>query len=163
MLGQFVHYLKNFHLSGELITLLVSMMPIFELRGGIPLGVLQFKIPLMKAFLISFLGNILPILPIMYFLDPIRKLLSRIPLFKKFFGWLYARAYKKGEEVMKYGAIGLAIFVAIPLPITGAWTGALIALIFSVKRRYAFPSIILGVLGAGIIVSAFTALFNRFL
>lgn len=163
MLEKFVHELASRHLSGELITLLVSMMPIFELRGGIPLAILHYKMPLLKAFIISFAGNIAPILPILFFLEPIRKLLSRISIFKKFFDWLFQRAFRKGEKVMKYGAIGLALFVAIPLPVTGAWTGSLIALLFGVKRRYAFPSIILGVFCAGIIVSAFTLLFKRFI
>lgn len=163
MLEQFVNYLKHFSLSKEMITILVSMLPIFELRGGIPLAVLQFKMPLIKAYFLSVFGNLLPIIPILYLLEPVRKLLSKIKLFKEFFDWLYARAYKKGEQVMRYGAIGLAIFVAIPLPVTGAWTGSVIALLFSIKPKYAFPSIILGVLCAGIIVSAFTAIFNRFI
>ncbi len=155
----FIELLKNLHLHKELITFIVSMMPIFELRGSIPLAVLQFKIPLLKAFLISWCGNLIPILPIIYFLEPIRKLLSRIKFIDKIFKWLYDRTYRKGKKVMKYGAIGLALFVAIPLPITGAWTGSIAAIIFDIKPKYAFPAIILGVTIAGIVVSSFVSFF----
>ena len=154
-----IEFLKNLHIHKELITFIVSMLPIFELRGSIPLAVLQFKIPLLKAFLISLCGNLIPILPIIYFLEPIRKLLSRIKFVDKFFKWLYDRTYRKSKNVMKYGAIGLALFVAIPLPVTGAWTGSLAAIVFDIKPKYAFPAIVLGVTIAGIIVSSFVAVF----
>jgi len=159
MLNDFVEFLKNLHFNKELITFVVSMMPVFELRGGIPLALLHFKMPVVEAFFISWFGNIVPILPIIYFLEPIRKALSHIKIMKKFFAWLYARTYRRGEKVMKYGAIGLTLFVSIPLPVTGAWTGSLAAILFDIKPRYAFPAIILGVTIAGVIVTSFVSLF----
>ncbi len=159
MLHQFVEFLKNSHLNKEMITFIVSMMPIFELRGAIPLAVLHFKFPLLKAYWISWLGNLVPILPIIFFLEPIRKALSHIKIIDKFFTWFYARTYKKGKKVMKYGAIGLILFVAIPLPVTGAWTGSVAAILFNIKPRWAFPAIILGVTIAGIVVSSLVSLF----
>jgi uncharacterized membrane protein len=159
MLDNFVELLKNFHLNREFIVLIVSMMPIFELRGAIPLAVLHFKMPLLTAFLIAWVGNLIPVLPIIYFLEPIRKALSRIKAIDKFFKWLYARTYKRGEKVMKLGAIGLSLFVAIPLPVTGAWTGSVVAILFDIKPRYAFPAIILGVTIAGIVVSSLVSIF----
>ena len=158
MLHDFVEYLRNLHMAKEAITFIVSMLPIFELRGSIPLAVLQFKMPILKAFLISWFGNLVPVLPLIYFLEPIRKLLSRIRFIDKFFNWLYNRTFKRGRKVMKYGAIGLALFVAIPLPVTGAWTGSVAAILFNIKPKYAFPAIILGVTIAGIIISTLVAL-----
>ncbi len=159
MLNDFVEFLNGFQLNRELIVLIVSMLPIFELRGAIPLAVLYFDMPVLTAFLLSWLGNMIPILPIIYFLEPIRKALAHIRFVDKFFRWLYARTYRRGEKVMKWGAIGLALFVAIPLPVTGAWTGSVLAILFDIKPRYAFPAIILGVTVAGILVSAFVAIF----
>jgi uncharacterized membrane protein len=159
MLDHFVELLNNFHLNREFIVMIVSMMPVFELRGAIPLAVLHFKMPLLTAFLISWIGNLIPVLPIIYFLEPIRKALSHIRIMDRFFKWLYDRTYRKGERVMKLGAIGLTLFVAIPLPVTGAWTGSLMAILFDIKPRYAFPAIILGVTIAGIVVSSLVSFF----
>jgi uncharacterized membrane protein len=159
MLNDFVELLKNFHLNRELIVLITSMMPIFELRGAIPLAVLHFKMPLVTAYLISWVGNLLPVLPIIYFLEPIRKALAHIKVIDRFFAWFYARTYKRGSKVMRLGAIGLSLFVAIPLPVTGAWTGSVMAILFDIKPRYAFPAIILGVTIAGIVVSSFVSIF----
>jgi uncharacterized membrane protein len=159
MLNDFVELLKNLHLNRELIVLITSMMPIFELRGAIPLAVLHFEMPVVTAYMISWIGNLLPILPIIYFLEPIRKALSHIKIMERFFTWLFARTYRRGKKVMRLGAIGLTLFVAIPLPVTGAWTGSVMAIIFDIKPRYAFPAIILGVTIAGIVVSSFVSIF----
>jgi len=159
MLESFVDFLKNLHFNRELITFCVSMMPIFELRGAIPLAVLHFKMPLPAAYFLAWAGNLVPVLPLIYFLEPIRKFLSRFYVFQKFFDWLYQRTYRKSQRLMKYGAIGLTLFVAIPLPVTGAWTGSVAAIIFDIKPRYAFPAIIGGVTIAGLIVSSLVSFF----
>ncbi len=153
MIENIISALGNLKISNELNVMILSMLPISELRGAIPVAVFNFHFTIYKAYIIAVIGNLIPILPIIYFLEPIRKQLSKIKIFKKFFDWLYNRAYKKSKKVMKYGAIGLALFVAIPLPLTGAWTGSIAAILFDIKPKYAFPSIILGVLTAGIIVS----------
>ena len=85
-------------------------------------------------------------------------LLSKIKFMDRFFNWLYERTYKKRKNVMKYGAIGLSLFVAIPLPITGAWTGSMAAIVFNIKPKYALPAIFLGVIIAGIVVSFLVSL-----
>lgn len=159
MLQDFVELLKEFELNRELIVLLVSMMPVFELRGAIPLAILHFDMPVASAFFLSWVGNLIPVLPIIYFLEPIRRALSRIKVFDRFFRWLYARTYRRSKNVMRLGAIGLCLFVAIPLPVTGAWTGSVVAILFDIKPRYAFPSIILGVTIAGLVVTALVAVF----
>lgn len=159
MLDGFVKFLQNFQLNREAIVMIVSMMPIFELRGAIPLAVLHFKMPIVTSFFVAWVGNLIPILPIIYFLEPIRKALSHIKIINKFFTWFYARTYRKSKRVMKFGAIGLSLFVAIPLPVTGAWTGSVAAILFDIKPRYAFPAIILGVTIAGLVVTSFVSFF----
>ena len=112
----------------------LSMLPIFELRGGIPVGVHMFHLPLWKAFIFSYMGNLLPVIPILYILKPLSKL--------RFVKRYLEKTEKRGELVKKYEALGLTMFVAIPLPVTGAWTGSLLAFIFNIpifKASYSLP------------------------
>ncbi len=131
---------------------MVAALPIAEVRGAIPVGV-ALKLPLAQAFGWACLGNLLPVVPLLLFLDPVSNWLRQFPLWKSFFDWLFTRTASKAGVVQRYEAIGLAIFVAIPLPLTGAWTGCAAASLFKLPFRLAFPSIALGVLGAGLIVS----------
>ncbi len=136
-----------------LMTLVVSMVPIIELRGAIPIAVgngLDWRI----AIPLAIIGNLIPVPFIIVFIKRIFAFL------RKKSGWLNRfvtkienRAEKKMGTVQKYAFWGLFIFVAIPLPGTGAWTGALIAAMLDMRLKKAFPSIALGVLTAGIIVA----------
>jgi len=142
----------------ELIVFFTSASPLVELRGAIPLAILVYKFPLIKSFVIAILGNILPILPILYFLEGISNFLrKRFLFFEKFFSWLFQRTRKKFQDsYLKWGKVALVIFVAIPLQFTGAWTGSLAAFLFGFKKKEAFWLITLGVLIAAIIVSFLT-------
>ena len=144
-------------LPKEYLVMVMGALPISELRGAIPLA-LSFGMSMQKAFLLSVLGNLIPIAPILFLLEPISTQLRKFKLWSRFFDWLFERTRKKAGVVEKYEALGLAIFVAIPLPVTGAWTGAVAASLFKIKFRYAFPAIALGVISAGLIVSALCAL-----
>lgn len=144
-------------MSPEALVIITAAMPIAELRGAIPLGVVK-GLPLIKTTILAVIGNMLPIIPLLLFLEPVSEKLRKVNIFKNFFDWLFERARKRSSVVEKYEAIGLAIFVAIPLPMTGAWTGAIIASLFKIKFRYAFWSIFLGVIGAAIIVAILTQL-----
>ena len=142
------------HLKGwpkEYITVFIAMLPVAELRGSIPVGLAMGLAPL-KVLWLSLIGNILPIVPILIFLEPVTNTLRRIPLLKRFFDWFYERTRRKAAVVEKYELFGLMIFVAIPLPATGAWTGCIAASLFKIRFRIAFVSISLGVVIAGIIV-----------
>jgi len=139
-------------LPPKLAVLITATLPIFELRGSIPLG-FYLKLPVTQIFALSILGNMLPIIPGLILMEPISNYLRRFSLFKKFFDWVFEHTRKKADVVQKYEALGLAIFVAIPLPMTGAWSGAIAASLFKIRFRYAFPAIFLGVIGAGIIVT----------
>lgn len=149
-----VNWLSSHGLPAEGVVLVISMLPIFELRGGIPCGLL-LKMVWWKTYLMAVLGNILPIIPILLLLDPISNWFRRhIRLADRFFEWLFVRTRRKTEaDIKKYGLFfGLMIFVAIPLPATGAWTGCIAAFIFGMKFKLALPSILLGVLIASIVV-----------
>jgi uncharacterized membrane protein len=135
---------------------ITAMLPISELRGAIPLALGFYHWPIWQAFLISIIGNLIPVVLILLFLDPIAQFLSRhFKICNKFFNWLFTRTRQKhSAKFERWGALALISFVAIPLPFTGAWTGALVAFLFGVKFKQALGLIILGVLIAGIIVTA---------
>lgn len=143
-----------------LITFIVSMTPIIELRGAIPIAV-GMNLSYLEAFIISFIGNIIPIYFIIKFIGPIFDFLGKFKIFKKIIDWASSRATKKIEESQKlqnYTALGLFLFVAIPLPGTGAWVGSLIANFLHLPVKKAFWPIALGVFTAGIIILAATAI-----
>lgn len=140
--------------SPEWAVFLTSLMPVVELRGALPLAINVLHIPWYKAFIISFIGNILPVPFILLFLKPITDLLCKIKIFKKFFNWLFKRTRKKSTIIEKYEELGLLIFVAIPFPGTGAWTGALLAYLMAIDFKKSIFFIYLGVFIAGIIVTS---------
>ena len=139
-------------ISKEIIVFIISMLPILELRGGILAGYI-LGLDFTKTFIISFIGNILPIPFILYFIQYIFKILKKTPM-KKFVLWCENKAESKSESIKKYAYLGIFLFVAIPLPGTGAWTGALIASTLKMDIKKTLPVIALGILTAGIIVSA---------
>jgi uncharacterized membrane protein len=140
-------------LSKELVVLVVSALPVFELRGGIPVGMGLFQFPWYYAFLLSFIGNLIPVPILLLFFNTFYRLLGRIGVIRRYFDWVMERTRQQGKMVEKYERIGLALFVAIPLPVTGAWTGALAAVIFGIRFKYAFWAIVAGVFIAGVIVT----------
>lgn len=135
----------------EYIVMLVGALPVSELRGAIPLA-LSLGMPLAKAFWLSVLGNILPVAPALFLLEPVSQRLRRFKIWSRFFDWLFERTKNKADAIQKYEALGLAIFVAIPLPMTGAWSGVVAASLFKIRFRYAFLAIVAGIIAAGIIV-----------
>lgn len=143
--------------AGEwLYTFLMSMVPVVELRGGIPMGV-GLGLPLWEAYIAAVIGNMVPVPFIIVFIRRIFKWLqTKSPKLDRLVRRLEKKAHLKGRTVLKYRSLGLVILVAIPLPGTGAWTGALAAAFLDMRLRDAVPSIFLGVLIAGAAVSALT-------
>lgn len=139
----------------ELLVFLVSTLPIGELRAGIPLG-LGFGLDASTVFALAVLGNLAPVIPILLLLDPASKwLMAHSKFFDRTLNRLFEKTRAKHtERIDQYGALGLAIFVAIPSPGTGAWTGALVAWLFGMDLKFAVPAIIVGVLTAGTLVMA---------
>lgn len=138
--------------SKELATFIIAMMPVLELRASIPYG-LAVGLGMKKTIILSICGNIVPIIPTLFLLEPVVNLSCKWGPFKKFFDWLFLRTRAKADIIEKYEALGLAIFVGIPLPGTGAWTGCIAASLFKMRFRYAFLSITAGVLIAAAIVA----------
>jgi len=146
-------------MAPEIATLLISMVPISELRGAIPIAVAVYHLPIWSAFLLAVLGNLIPIIFVIWGLDLLinKLLIHRIYIFNRFFTWLFERTRRKySRKIEILGGLALAIFVAIPLPGTGVWTGALIAFVFGIPLKRAFISIGAGVIVAGIIVTLIT-------
>ena len=141
-----------------LITFFLGMCPIIEIRGAIPVGV-SLGLSYFESFILGFLGNIIPIFFIVKFIGPIFEFFRRWKIFRVVIDWASNKATKKIEESTKlqnYTALGLFIFVAIPIPTTGAWVGSLVANFLHVPLKKAFPPLAAGVLTAGIIVLAAT-------
>ncbi len=156
MLERFTIMLQG--MPQELTTVIIAALPVAELRGAIPLALLSLKIPLGRAFCLSILGNLIPVIPLLLFLRPVSEKLRHFRLWRRFFEHLFERTRKKAAIVEKYEALGLILFVAIPLPVTGAWTGCIAASLFKIRFRYAFLAISTGVVIAAIIVTAMTVM-----
>ncbi|MGB3943237.1 MAG: small multi-drug export protein [Methanothrix sp.] len=144
-----------YSIPGWLATFLLAMSPVFELRGAIPLAIGVYGIPPLEAYAISVVGNLVPVVLLLLFLEPVSLRLMRYRPGKAFFSWLFSRTYRNHvERHRRYGLLALIVFVSLPLPVTGAWTGSAIAFIFGLKFREAFPAIAIGVLIAGAVVTA---------
>lgn len=153
-----LHWLETTQGGEFIFTLLVSMIPIIELRVGIPFGV-SLGLPYPAAFTAAVIGNILPAPFIIVYIRRIFQWLrSHFPRLDGVVEAVERKAHLKGRKVSRYKYLGLLLFVAIPLPGTGAWTGALAAAFLDMPLRKAMPSIILGVLLAGAIMTALTSL-----
>ncbi len=139
-----------------MFTMLVSMLPVIELRGGIPFGV-ALGLPYYLAFPAAVAGNLIPAPFIIVYIRRVFELMRRyFPRLNGIVDRLEKKAHLKGQKVQKYQYIGLWLFVAIPLPGTGAWTGSLAAAFLGMRLKKAMPAVVLGVLTAGCIMLGLT-------
>jgi len=139
-------------LSRELAVIMAAALPVIELRGAIPLGISLGLSPLYSAIL-GFIGSMLPAPFILFTVRPIFQYLKKTKPFRKIVEKISERSLNKnGPKVQKYGAWGLLVFVAIPLPGTGVWSGSLIAALLNMRFKWAFPSIFVGNAIAGFII-----------
>lgn len=142
----------NQYFTKELAVFFISWLPIVELRGAIPLAI-SLGISPWKAYCLAVIGNTIPVIPLLLLLVPVRRFLrEHFQFMDKFFTWLDRRTLAKSDNIEKYGALALILFTAIPFPTTGAWTASLAAILFKIKFKYAFPSILVGIILAGIIM-----------
>lgn len=134
--------------------LICSMIPIIELRGAIPLGA-WLELPWWQNYILAVLGNMIPVPFILLFINKFIGWMSRskIKFFNKVGTWLTNKAEKNREKIEKYSFWGVCLFVAVPLPVTGAWTGSLVAATIGMKGWKAFLSCLLGVMIAGVIMT----------
>jgi len=148
------HLLQYFEqLPAPLAVFLVAMLPVFELRGAIPAGYAMGMNSPAMIYLLAVAGNFVPVLPIILGLGPAERYLRRFKFFDRFLDWLFKRTVSRSDVIKKYESLGLILFVAIPLPMTGAWTGSIAAYLFKLPLRLAVPCIILGILIAGVVVT----------
>ena len=136
----------------EVAIFIISLLPILELRGGL-IAARILGVKFIKAFIICYIANILPVPFILLFINWIFNKMSKCKPTKKIVDWLSNKTLKKKEQIDKYGYFGLFLFVGIPLPGTGAWTGSLLAILLNLDKKKSFITIALGVLAAGIIMS----------
>ncbi len=142
-------------LSPRIATFFTAMTPIGELRASIPIALLTYGMNIYETFIISVLGNMIPVIAILWILEPVSKfLMNRFKIARRFFTWLFNYTRRRhSKRFEKYEGYALAIFVGIPLPVTGGWTGALIAFVFGIPPKKALLDIFIGVLMAGVIVT----------
>ena len=141
-----------------LIVIGTAASPIIELRGAIPIAIGRYHFTWFYAYLFSVIGNIIPVPFLLGFLEGIIALLSKVHFLDRIIQWFLTKTRQRGKIVERYERFGLALFVAIPLPITGAWTGSILAFLMGLKFKHALVSIIAGVLIAGAIVVSATVL-----
>ena len=152
-----VEAIQNFFLETvgeELCVFFCSMIPIIELRGAIPLGA-ALGLPWWMSYFLSVVGNMLPIPIILLFVKAVITWMSKskVKFFNKVADFLYKRVEKRRDKIEKYSFWGVCLFVAVPLPVTGAWTGSLVAAMIDMKFWKALVSCLLGVMIAGVIMT----------
>jgi len=154
------------HCPPALTTVVLGALPILELRGALPYALTVGGLPLWQAYLLAVVGNMIPIPFIILLLEPATNLLRRWDKGDRFVEWLFARTRRKGKNIELYEEWGLIMFVAIPLPVTGAWTGSLAGHLFGLKPHKNFLACLGGVCIAGVIVAiatlGATEVFKRF-
>lgn len=146
----FINHLLRI-ISAEFKTAFIAALPIIELRGAIPFGI-SFGLSPIHAFVVAFIGSMLPVPILLLGIKPVFKMLSQTPALKKIVDHLKIRSHKKSDKIVKYGFYGLLLFVAIPLPGTGVWSGTLAAALLDIRFKTAFPAILIGNFIAGILI-----------
>ena len=137
-------------ISHEFLIFLFSMLPFFELRLSIPYGILN-QIPWQETFILSVLGNFIPIIPLLFLLEKFFLFLRKYKIFDRLYCSLMRNIHKNSALVLKYGKIGLYFFVSIPIPGSGIYTGSALALLFGISRKDAFLPLTFGMFTAGVL------------
>jgi len=145
----------------ELLVIIVSALPLAELRGGIPIGIMGFQLAWIEVLILAIIGNLLPVPFLLLFFRKLVEFSRRIPVANKLTALLVKHAQRHTPVVERYERIGLIVFVGIPLPWTGAWTGAMVASMLDMKFKQSFLSISMGVLISGIIVTTLCLMGNQ--
>lgn len=142
-------------LGKEVVVFIISLLPILELRGGLVAASL-LDVKFITGFIVSIIGNVLPIPIVLLFLEKIFDFLKKFKTTNKIVTKIENKILSKKEQIEKYGYLGLILFVGIPLPGTGAWTGAGLAVLLHLNKKKSFIAILLGVILASIIMSIFS-------
>jgi uncharacterized membrane protein len=148
-----IEELINLGIAKELIVIIISALPILELRGALPVAINVFNMPWYWAYPLAIIGNMLPVPILLLFFDSLAKIASKVEPGRRFVNWGLERTRQHGKLIERYERIGLTLFVAIPLPLTGAWTGSIAAFLMGMKFKYSILSIFCGVIISGVIVT----------
>lgn len=154
-------FLTSHGIPDWLVVFIISLCPVLECRLGMFTAIVLLQMKTVPGFLISFLGNIVPIPFILILINWIFEVLKKVPGIKKIIYWLEEKTLKKRDTIDKYGIWGLLIFVAIPLPGTGGWTGALLASLLHLDKKKSFIVISMGVFIAGLIITVLSLIFGN--
>jgi uncharacterized membrane protein len=140
-------------LTPEFKTFLLAMTPLGELRLSLPIALTVYRLDWQTAYFFSVIGNLVPIILLFTFLPIFFRIFSKLKFFEKFFSWFFHKTRKRyNSKIENYGYLALFFFVVLPFPMTGAWTGSLVAFLFGIPFKIAFSLISLGIIAAGIIV-----------
>ena len=156
MLDNTVEILSQYVGNPYLLIILISMIPVIESRGSIPYGILVLNLPWYNVVIVSIIANFLITIPIIYLLEPISIYFKRFHLSKVFFNWLFKRSGRKCKIINRLKLLGLIIFIGIPLPVTGAWTGCVAANVFGINKFYTLIGVFLGILLSVTIITILT-------
>jgi len=156
LVDNIVEILSLYVSNSYALIILISMVPIIESRGSIPYGILVLGLPWYKVVFVSIIANFLVTVPIVYLLEPISLYFRRFSIPNRFFNWLFARSRKKGSIISKMKLLGLIIFIGIPLPVTGAWTGCVAANVFGINKLHTLLGVFLGILLSVAIITILT-------
>lgn len=146
-----VHLFGN--MPGLVAVFLISMLPVSELRGAVIFGHTLTEASPLAIYFTAIAGNFVPVLPLLMLLGPAERQLRRFRTMDRFFDWLFKRTVSRSTLIRRYQSVGLVLFVAIPAPMTGAWTGSVAAYLFKLPLRMAVPCIILGICLAGLVMT----------
>jgi len=155
---EIIEKLLSIGFAKELIVVIISALPIIELRGALPIAINIFNLPWYWALLYAIIGNLIPVPVLLLFLDSIADILRKFDIGSRFVNWVFERTRRRGKIIERYERIGLMLFVSIPLPFTGAWTGSIAAFLMGQKFLYSFLLILSGVIIAGVIVTTLCVL-----
>jgi uncharacterized membrane protein len=151
---EMVEQILNLDIARQLIVIIIAALPVVELRGALPIAINVFNMPWYWAYALAVIGNMLPVPILLLFFDGLARLVSKLPVGKKVVDWVFRHTRRHEAMIQKYEWLGLMLFVAVPLPITGAWTGSIIAFILGMRFTYSLLSILCGVIIAGAIVTS---------
>jgi len=148
-------------ITKELMVIFIAAMPLTELRGAIPIGISIGMHPL-HATILGIIGSLIPVPFLLIFIRPVFMYFRQLGYFKKALDKIVQRTLRKSSKIKKYSAVGLVVFVALPLPTTGVWSGCLAAILFNIPFKYAFPAISLGTILSGVIIFLISYVFVVF-
>jgi uncharacterized membrane protein len=154
VLANVLNTISSLGLPRELVVIAISTLPILELRGALPVAINMFNLPWQYALLLAIIGNLIPVPLLLLFLGTISQRLNKVGILKRWANWLDELACRRGRVVERYKQLGLVMLVAVPLPVTGAWTGSLVASISNIDFKHALLCILSGVCIAGAIITA---------